>query len=155
VHDLGHQVTPSALFGLAPTLFGLIAFQPAAIQQSVTRLVVQDEVIFRVPLQPRPLRPPIVWLETNRGPKCIPAMMIRKALLSGPSQVDFVLANNVRVRARFDEDCPALDFYGNFYLQPADRRVCAERDVIRSRMGGSCTITQFRQLVPRLRDGQR
>ena len=73
---------------------------------------------------------------------------IRRAMLSGPEQVDFVLANRSRIRAKFDQDCPALDFYGGFYLQPEDDMLCARRDAIHSRMGGSCTIDSFKQLGP-------
>jgi hypothetical protein len=140
------------MLSLVPALLGLIALQPGAVQQTVTRLIVQDEVILRVPVQPRPMAAPIVWVERNKGPKCIPAYAIRRALSAGPNQVDFVLANRARVRAQFDEDCPALDFYTGFYLQPEDERLCAGRDAIHSRMGGSCTIGRFRQLIPRLRE---
>jgi hypothetical protein len=77
---------------------------------------------------------------------------IRRAVLSGPEEVDFVPTNRRRVRAHFDEDCPALDFYGGFYLRPEDERLCAGRDSIHSRMGGSCTIERFWHLVPKLRD---
>lgn len=135
---------------LLPLLLGLFGEQPGAVGQSVTRLIVQDEVILRVPVQPRPLLPEFEWIE-RKGPKCIPAASIRRALLSGPSQVDFILASRERVRAQFAEDCPALDFYGGFYLQPADERLCARRDAVHSRIGGSCTIERFRQLVPKLR----
>ena len=83
--------------------------------------------------------PQIEWVE-HKGPKCIPVGAIRGALLSGPDQVDFVLADRSRVRAQFDEECPALDFYGGFYLQPQDERLCAGRDAIHSRIGGSCRI---------------
>jgi hypothetical protein len=138
------------MLSLVPALLGLIALQPGTIEQTVTRLIVQDEVILRVPVQPRPFATPIEWVE-RKGPKCIPAFAIRRALLSGPDQVDFVLANRARVRAQFDEGCPALDFYAGFYLQPQDQRLCAGRDAIHSRIGGSCTIDRFRQLVPRLR----
>jgi hypothetical protein len=135
---------------LFPVLLGFFAVHPGAVQQSVTRLVVQDEVILRVPVQPRPFLPEIEWIE-HKGPKCIPVGAIRRAVLSGEEQVDFVLADRSRVRAQFDEDCPALDFYGGFYLQAQDDRLCARRDAIHSRMGGSCTIERFRQLKPRLR----
>jgi hypothetical protein len=135
---------------LLPMLLGLVAMQPGA-EQSVTRLIVQDELILRVPVQPRRALPRIDWVE-HKGPKCIPAAAIRRALLSGGDEVDFVLANRRRVRAKFDESCPALDFYAGFYLQPQDDRVCADRDAIHSRMGRSCTIDRFRELVPRLRD---
>ncbi|MEO6226188.1 MAG: hypothetical protein ABIO80_10130 [Sphingomicrobium sp.] len=113
----------------------------------MTRLVVQDEVILRVPVFPRQRGPRITWIE-RRGPNCIPIAAIRRALLIGPDRVDFILANRARVRAEFSDGCPALDFYGNFYLQPADDRICAGRDAVHSRMGGSCTIERFKQLVP-------
>jgi hypothetical protein len=131
---------------LLPVLLGMLAAQPANVG-TVTRLVIQDEVILRVPVQPRPVAPEVDWVE-RKAPKCIPAGMIRRALLSGPEQVDFILADRTRIRAKFDEDCPALDFYGGFYLQPRDERLCADRDAVHSRMGGSCTIDKFRLLVP-------
>jgi len=133
-----------------PLLVGLFGAQPAQVGQTVTRLIVQDEVILRVPVQPRPLLPEIEWIE-KKGPKCIPAGEIQRALLSGSEQVDFVLANHARIRAQFDEDCPALDFYAGFYLQPQDDRLCARRDAVHSRIGGSCTIERFKQLIPRIR----
>jgi hypothetical protein len=146
----GLQMIPGTILAFVPILLGLFAAQPQIVGQSVTRLVIQDEVIMRVPVQPRPLLPQFEWHE-KKGPKCIPAAEIRGALLSGPQQVDFVLAGPRRMRAELDEDCPALDFYGGFYLQPQDQKLCAGRDAIHSRMGGSCTIEKFRQLIPKLR----
>jgi hypothetical protein len=128
-------------------LFGLVAAQPAAMQESVTRLIVQDEVILRIPIAPRPQGPAVRWSE-RKGPKCIPIGPIRGAMLSGPEQVDFIFRNRARVRAQFDENCPALDFYAGFYLQPNGEQLCAGRDAIHSRMGGSCTIERFKMLVP-------
>ena len=133
-----------------PLLLGLLGAEPGAVGQSVTRLIVHDEVIVRVPVAPRPLMREFEWIE-HKGPKCVPVDAIRAALLSGPSQVDFILANRERVRAQLDEDCPALDFYGGFYLQPGDERLCIRRDAIHSRIGGSCTIERFKHLVPKLR----
>lgn len=135
---------------LLPLLLALFAAQPQMMEQSVTRLVIQDEVILRVPVLPRPVMPELKW-EERKGPKCIPSAAIQRALLSGSGQVDFILAGRGRIRAQLDEDCPALDFYAGFYLQPQDDRLCAGRDVIRSRMGGSCTIERFKQLVPKFR----
>jgi hypothetical protein len=142
-------VTPGIFLSFMPLLLGLVAGQPAAVQQSVTRLIIQDAVILRIPIAPRPMGPPIQWVE-HKGPKCIPAGAIRGAILSGPDQVDFVVGNRSRVRARFDEDCPALDFYGGFYLEPNGDRICAGRDAIHSRMGGSCMIERFKLLEPKL-----
>ena len=138
------------IWKLWPLLLGLLGGDPGVVGQSVTRLMVQDEVILRIPIQPRPLLPEIDWVE-HKGPKCIPAGAIRRVLLSGPTQVDFILENRARVRAQFDEDCPALDFYAGVYLQTADDRLCVRRDAVQSRIGGSCTIERFKQLVPKLR----
>jgi hypothetical protein len=143
-------VIAETVWQLMPLLLGLFGAEPGAVGQSVTRLIVHDEVILRVPIAPRPLFPEIQWIE-HKGPKCVPVGAIRWALLSGPRQVDFILANRSRVRAELDEDCPALDFYGGFYLQPGDDRLCARRDAVHSRIGGSCTIERFRQLEPKLR----
>jgi hypothetical protein len=142
---------PGTILKFVPLLLGLFAAQPVIVGQTVTRLVVRDEVILRIPVQPRPLLPQFEWKE-RKGPKCIGAGVIRGALLSGPQQVDFVLGGGPRrIRAVLDDDCPALDFYGGFYLQPQDERICAGRDAIHSRMGGSCTIERFKLLIPKLR----
>jgi hypothetical protein len=56
------------------------------------------------------------------------------------------------VRAKFNDDCPALDFYRGFYLKPGDDRLCAKRDFVHSRMGESCQIEQFRGLKAKAAD---
>lgn len=143
-------MTSVTIWNLLPLLVGLFGAQPGPVGQTVTRLIVQDELILRVPVEPRPLLPDFRWVE-QKGPKCIPAGAIQRALLSGSEQVDFILADRTRIRAQFDEDCAALDFYGGFYLQPEDERLCAKRDAVHSRMGGSCRIERFKQLVPKFR----
>jgi hypothetical protein len=112
---------------------------------TVRRVVIHDEVIIRIPVRPRPPQR-IEWLE-KKGPKCIDANRIAGAMLSGPSSVDFLLRDRTRVRAVMESNCPALDFYGGFYLQPDDERICAKRETIRNRVGASCTIERFRTLV--------
>ena len=138
------------IWNLVPLMFGLLGAQPGTVGQTVTRLIVQDEVILRVPVQPRlPFRN-IEWVE-KKGPKCIPAGAIQWASLSGREDVDFILNNRARIRAKLEDDCPALDFYNGFYLQPDDERLCARRDAIHSRIGRSCTIERFKQLIPKIR----
>lgn len=143
-------MNPVTFLGLVPVLLGMLAAQPGNVQ-TVTRLVVQDEVILRIPVQPRPQMQRITWVE-HKGPRCIPAGAIRRALLFSPERVDFVLGNRQRVRAEFEEDCPALDFYEGFYLRTEDNMLCAGRDAVHSRIGGSCMIDRFRLLVPKLKD---
>ena len=141
-------MTPGTFFSFLPLLLGVFAWQPQAVQTTVTRLVVQDEVILRVPIQPRPAFPRIEWAE-KKGPKCIPVDAIRRAVPSGMDQVDFLLLDRTRIRAQFDEDCLGLDFYQGFYLQPEHDRVCAKRDTVRSRIGTTCRIERFKRLFPK------
>jgi hypothetical protein len=143
-------VSAGPIWHLIPLLFAMFAAQPATMGESVTRLVIQDEVILRVPVQPHRLIPDVEWVE-RKGPRCIPAGAVQRALLSSSEQVDFVMSNRSRIRARLNEDCPALDFYAGFYLQPHGDMLCAGRDSIYSRIGGSCTIERFSQLMPKFR----
>jgi len=142
-------VTPTIL-NFLPMLMGLFAWQPDT--ANVSRLVVQeDEVVLRIPVQPHPIAPQFDWQE-KKGPKCIPAAAIRRTSLSGSDQLDFILSGGGRVRAKFNENCPALDFYGGVYLQYGkDQQICARRDVIMSRIGGSCTIDHFKVLIPKFK----
>ena len=141
-------MTWPTLLSLLPMLLGMSSWgDPDPVK--VRSLVIQDQLILRVPV--RPLPPPrFEWVE-RKGPKCVPASAIRGALLTGPDHVDFMLPQKQRIRAKFDDDCPALDFYGGFYLKTQDLQVCARRDSVHSRMGGSCRIERFRYLVPKFK----
>ena len=87
-----------------------------------------------------------VWKE-SKGPRCIDMAAIAGAAIAAAERVDFVLRGGQRVRAQLDRACPALDFYSGFYLVgAADGRICADRDAIRTRAGGSCEIERFRTL---------
>jgi hypothetical protein len=141
-------VTIATFIALLPALLGIAGAEPA--EERVRTLVVQDQMLIRVPVRPRQLPTPLQWVE-RKGPKCIASSAIRGATLSGPEQVDFLLFDRRRVRARLDNNCPALDFYAGFYLNPDDNRICAGRDAIRSRIGGSSMIDRVRELVPRLK----
>ena len=71
-------------------------------------------------------------------------------MLSGPGNIDFVLRNRQRLRAKLDGDCDGLDFYGGLYVQSDDGEVCAKRDSIRSRIGQVCKIEKFKLLMPKV-----
>jgi hypothetical protein len=136
------------LTGLVGLLSALLAggeAAPAPVDH-VSMMTVEERLIIRVPVAPRP-RIRIRW-EEEKGPKCLPTGAIARAFLSGPDSIDFLLRSRQLVRARLDSDCQGLDFYGGLYLQPEDHRICAHRDTIRSRVGGSCRIEKFRTLVP-------
>jgi hypothetical protein len=123
------------------------------------RLRIERRVIIRVPRMSAapgltsaataaPL-PPIRWTERASTDQCLPVATLAGASITRPDSVDMVLTGGRRMRARLADDCPALGFYSGFYIRPpADGRICARRDVIRSRSGGECRIEGFRALIP-------
>lgn len=114
-------------------------------------MVVEQEWILRVPVRTRQSPQRFEWVE-SKGPKCVAASDIRGALLSGMDHIDLLMTDRQRMRVTFDDDCPALDFYGEFYLTTEDHRVCVRRDSVRSRIGASCRIERFRKLKPKFKD---
>lgn len=110
---------------------------------------IERRLVVRVPVGPR-IPGHLRWHEVGDGPRCLPVRAIAGASLAGDFGIDFVLRNRQRVRARLDDDCGGLDFYDGFYVQPEDRRICAGRDEIRSRVGATCEISRFRMLAPQL-----
>ena len=142
-----------AFLGLVPALFGMAAQAQSQHAEGVRRTVIHEQLIVSIPIRPRPQQR-IEWIE-QKGPKCIAVNRLAGAMLSGRSSIDFLLRDRSRVRAVMDDECPALDFYRDFYLQPDDDRICAKRETIRSRVGGSCRIEKFRTLVPQLKQVKR
>ncbi len=142
-------MTITAILALLPVVFGM-GFGLAGDLPRVRSIVVEDQLIIRVPVRPDP-PPNIEWVE-HKGPKCIHSSEIRGAFLSASDHVDFVMKGRHLLRAKLDETCPALDFYAGFYLASDDGRICVKRDSIRSRMGGACGIEKFRKLEPKRRN---
>lgn len=138
----------------------LLAMSEAAPDEAApiefAQVTVREQIIVRVPVRARRVAPPakpIEWKEGKKGPKCVTAKSIAGASLLGQNSVDLILRDNSRVRAKLENSCPALDYYYGFYLTPGeDGRVCADRDMIRSRMGGECEIEKFRSLRPAAKD---
>lgn len=145
-------MTLFSILGLFPALFGMAA-QAQQSEPVVRRVIIRNEVILKIPVRPRASQR-LDWAET-KGPKCVDADRIAGALLSGPSSIDFILRDRRRVRAVMDDECPALDFYQGFYLQPDDERICAKRETIKNRVGASCRIQKFRLLVPQMKQVKR
>ncbi len=119
---------------------------------------IRRQLMVRIPVRTRPDAASLVresrieWKE-KRGPKCVNASQIAGATALSQKSVDLILRDRTRIRARFERSCPALDFYRGFYLSPnPDGQVCADRDGIRSRVGGECGIDAFRKLQAAARD---
>ena len=121
----------------------------------LAQIMIREQILVRIPVRPVPApagTPPTEYAE-SRGPKCLAMRSIAGAGLVGPASVDLILRDQSRVRAKLEKSCPALDYYYGFYIRPGeDGQICADRDSIRSRMGGQCEIEKFKTLkaLPRI-----
>ena len=133
----------------------LAASAPSAEPVQYAQLTPRQQLIVRVPVRIRqitPLSQLYDWKE-GKGPNCLPASAISGAARVGQTSVDLILRDRRRFRAKLDSNCPALDYYYGFYINPTvDGLVCADRDIIRSRVGGECGIERFRSLQAVRRD---
>ena len=132
----------------AALAIGAGAGEAPAAPDEFAQLVVREQIIVRVRSRElaRPSAAPPLWKE-GKGVKCVPTRAILGASLSSRNSVDLILRDRRRIRASLDSNCPALDYYHGFYVTPnADGQICANRDNIRSRMGGQCGIDRFRHL---------
>ena len=142
---------------LALLLVGMIAPAPEAAPEGeppqFAQLIVRKQIVIRsIRLRPVSPRPEASEWKEGKGPKCVPASAIAGASLLGQSSVDLILRDRSRIRAELESACPALDYYYGFYISPGpDGLVCADRDAVRSRMGGECAIDRFRSLRPSAR----
>jgi hypothetical protein len=129
----------------------------AATPTRLAQVRIQQHIVIRVP-RPDPVRraaapppaplPPIDWVE-KRTDDCVSTDALSGAAIIRSDSVDLVLSGGRRVRAKLGSECPALDFYAGFYVKPnKDGKLCAKRDVFRSRAGGECRIRSFRTLIP-------
>jgi hypothetical protein len=128
----------------------LAAGAPAASarhQIEYTQLTIHERFVIRVPAR-RAAGPPIEFRE-RRADKCQAMDGVAGAAIVKPDNVDIIYRGGLRIRAELEEACPALDYYGGFYILPTqDGQICAGRDSIRSRAGGECQIKRFHKLVP-------
>lgn len=144
------------LIGAATSAVPLAASVAVPTQEKVqfAQLLIRRRVIVRVPAMrvqapPVPIPQPIPMKEV-KGPKCLVMNQLAGAAITKPDAVDLYLRGGRRLRAQLDDDCPALDYYGGFYLAPTkDGQVCGGRDTIHARSGGKCLIERFRELIPK------
>ena len=127
----------------AASLYGAVA---------TAQVTLHQRIIIRIPRIRDPhvtmmREKPVRWRE-KRADKCHRVSDFVGAAITDDHSVDLMLRNGDRLRAKLGSDCPALDFYSGFYMLPGeDGKICARRDSIRSRAGGSCEIENFRQMV--------
>ena len=145
---------------LALPVLLLLTLTPAASAEvgqidgmELAQLTIHQRIVIRIPriLGGRPAQrsqPPVLRWAEKKGPKCVPMAALEGAIITGSDSVDLMVADGTRLRAQFDDDCPALDFYSGLYVKGTpDGLICADRDSIRSRSGSVCRIDGFKRLV--------
>lgn len=91
---------------------------------------------------------PVVVVE-KKADDCVKVEDLAGFSVNRFDSVDLVLKNGTLLRAKLGNDCPALGFYGGFYIKAnSDKKMCAKRDSIRSRSGRQCAVQSFASLVP-------
>lgn len=133
----------------APLLIS--AHEPAGLDGiQLAQMIYRERVVIRIPQLPVRRSEPaaeVTWRE-HKAPKCVAAATLASAMFSRDGDVDLIVTDGRRLRAKLDDDCPTLNFYSGFYLKrAADGMVCAKRDVLRSRSGARCEISRFRTLT--------
>ncbi|MEN2789088.1 hypothetical protein ABC974_05575 [Sphingomonas oligophenolica] len=118
----------------------------------VAQVIFHQRIIIRIPRLPFTHPPveasqPVRWVE-KKGPKCVALGEIAGATITAANSVDLIVEDDKRIRAKLDDDCPSLDYYSGLYLKATpDGMICADRDAVRTRSGGSCGIDEFKRLV--------
>ena len=93
--------------------------------------------------------PPAPPMVERKADDCIRMQRVVGFAVTRNDSVDLIMNDGTRMRARLGNNCPSLGFYSGFYVRPnADGKMCVNRDTIRSRSGGNCSISAFRTLVP-------
>lgn len=143
-------LAPVLLTAAAPMLVSARLPQPWA-GEELAQLTIHERLIIRIPrVSPARMRAtPVVpvWRE-KKGPRCVEMKSLTGAAIGEDGDVDLIVDGVQRIRAKLDQDCPVLSFYSGFYLKPtSDGKICARRDVLRSRGGTRCGIDRFRRLV--------
>lgn len=94
--------------------------------------------------QPLPER-----LRVTRVLPCLPVAAIAGVRPLANNRLLLFMRDHRLVGADLSRNCTARDFYLGFYVTPnSDGLLCAGRDIIHSRAGTTCTISEVHLLVP-------
>lgn len=140
----GQDMTPSRDLSVAMLPVWLLALAiapPGADVRAQTQLV---------PVQDARGAGPDPWKVGKPRPRaCLDTDAIAGAEVRDRRTVDVILRGGRRFRLLFAGDCPQLGYYGGMYYRPSRLgQLCAGRDSIMSRAGGSCRIRAIAPLTP-------
>lgn len=116
-------------------------FQQQHITVHVPRVTMSATIVMRSTA-------PMAFKE-KKADDCVKISKIAGYSVNRANSIDLLLNDGKLLRVNLGDDCPALGFYSGFYVKPTkDEKICAGRDSFRSRSGRSCSIENFRSLVP-------
>lgn len=76
-----------------------------------------------------------------RSNLCIDSDRIAGAVIMDQRTLDVVLRGGERYRLSLESECPQVGYYGSFYYQVSTAgQLCAGRDRVMGRAGGSCKV---------------
>lgn len=134
------------------------ALRDALLNGPVQRQVrIEQRVTIRIsPLMSSPRQAPVPriapidlgQLEERDAGRCLPLRMISAVQPAGGDRLLLYMRDRQVLSLRLRKACRAQDFYSGFYVEPrADRLLCVERDVLRSRTGAKCELDEINRLV--------
>lgn len=146
------MVADEAMQAPAPTPFQIV-FPDLGPDDVIFQFRIDQGIVIRIPstkrasnLQVMPSSSAIRWSET-KAPKCHSLSSFAMTVGAHDDSLDIQLRDGTFIRAKFDDDCSADDFYSGFYVErPVDGQLCAGRDTLHSRSGSRCKIESFRSL---------
>lgn len=120
---------------------GTTALAPQQTSVHVPRVTVTTTIILR--------ETRATAMVEKKADNCVQTKRLTGFSVNRPDSVDLVLDDGSLLRAKLGADCPSLGFYSGFYLKPhRDKKLCANRDALRTRSGRVCAVLKFTKLVP-------
>ena len=126
--------------------------------QDAHQVRIEQQITIRISPRPQPMRPNMLMDLPNRevGPKFLERKVGKCVKVAGIAGVQPDQGNRLLlymrdqriISAELERACRSRDFYSGFYLsRSSDGQLCVDRDMLLSRSGANCRLTQIRQLV--------
>lgn len=118
------------------------------IEQRVTIRIAPVTTSPRLSMMPDARRIALDDLEERNAGKCIALRSIKAVQPSRSNRLLLFTRDRSLMSLRLKKNCFAQDFYSGFYVEPrSDGMLCVDREVLRSRTGANCELTEINRLV--------
>lgn len=133
-------------------------FDRSAVPQTQNQVRIEQRVIIRIAPSPPAARERMLsrlprremetsFEEADAG-SCVPIQAIAGVAPVQPNRLLLFMRDRRVLSAALDRACDAQAFYSGFYVERNDDgMLCTKRDVLQSRAGATCEVTQLSRLV--------